>query len=382
MKEEIVQLTAEDFEEAMDFLNLVFGQHRPHDFERLLPALYRPDDERMACNHAVREGGKIRAIVGLFPVTWQVGDTLLKVGGIGGVSTHPKRRGRGYMKVLMNHCVEKMRREGYHLSYLGGQRQRYQYFGYERCGSAFSLSLTRTNLRHGFTDDPGIRFEPLEADDQEKLSRARKLHDAQEMHCIRSPEAFHYHLLNWYGRPFAAFDEKGRMVGYLVVHGEEYVAELAAEDDDTALRMMRAWVAGHAGTARIDLPAVRAGLVRLLGRCGDQVGVHATGNWQIFDWARLLDALLKMRRTVGPMAKGAVVAGIEGYGKVRMEVEDDWTGCVRTEEEPDVRCDPFTAMRALFGPAPPSLVLELPSKAAILEQWCPLPLHWPRQDGV
>ena len=36
----IEQLDATDFEEAMDFMNLVFGAHRPHDFATLLPTLY------------------------------------------------------------------------------------------------------------------------------------------------------------------------------------------------------------------------------------------------------------------------------------------------------------------------------------------------------
>ena len=44
MSHQIIQLSAEDFEEGMDFLNLVFGQHAPHDFARMLPSIYRPFD--------------------------------------------------------------------------------------------------------------------------------------------------------------------------------------------------------------------------------------------------------------------------------------------------------------------------------------------------
>jgi len=97
MKVEVVQLTAADWEEGLTFLNGVFGEHRPHDFATLLPSIYQPTEEFMACNHAVREDGNIRAVVGLFPIDWQVGDTRLKVGGIGGVSTHESVRGKGYM---------------------------------------------------------------------------------------------------------------------------------------------------------------------------------------------------------------------------------------------------------------------------------------------
>ncbi len=143
MSLDVVQLAGADFDEAMEFLNGVFGEHRPHDFATLLPSIYQPSDEHMACNHALREDGRIRAVVGLFPIDWQVGDRLLKVGGIGGVSTHPGVRGKGYMGILMRHCVERMKAEGFHLSWLGGQRQRYGYFGYEKCGQAVSVDWGR-----------------------------------------------------------------------------------------------------------------------------------------------------------------------------------------------------------------------------------------------
>jgi hypothetical protein len=47
-----------------------------------------------------------------------------------------------------------------------------------------------------------------------------------------------------------------------------------------------------------------------------------------------------------------------------------------------VQCDQLTAMRLLFGPARPSETVPLPAGARLLEQWCPLPLYWPHQDGV
>ena len=63
-------------------------------------------------------------------------------------------------------------------------------------------------------------------------------------------------------------------------------------------------------------------------------------------------------------------------------VTDGEARCARTEEEPQVSCDPATCMRLLFGPLAPSQVIDLPQPAAMLESWCPLPLYWARQDGV
>ncbi|SVE51359.1 uncharacterized protein METZ01_LOCUS504213, partial [marine metagenome] len=53
MSNAIIQLTANDFEESMDFLNLVFSAYSPHDFANMLPSVYRPTDELMGCNYAI-----------------------------------------------------------------------------------------------------------------------------------------------------------------------------------------------------------------------------------------------------------------------------------------------------------------------------------------
>ena len=37
-------------------------------------------------------------------------------------------------------------------------------------------------------------------------------------------------------------------------------------------------------------------------------------------------------------------------------------------------------LRLLFGPLPPSHVLNLPANAALLDAWCPLPMFWPALD--
>ena len=67
----------------------------------------------------------------------------------------------GYMQQLMAHCVQAAPAEGFHLSWLGGQRQRYGYSGYEKCGVYYRLTLSQTNVRHVLGDaDFGIDFSP------------------------------------------------------------------------------------------------------------------------------------------------------------------------------------------------------------------------------
>jgi len=383
MSETIIQLTAADFEETMDFLNLVFGAYSPHDMARLIPAIYRPTDEHMGCNYAIRQQGRLRAVVGLFPIELRLGETLLRSGGIGGVSTHPNCRKSGLMQTLMRHCVEVMRQENYHLSWLGGQRQRYAYFGYERCGYSCSFNANPSNTRHHFADESDIHFAALRQQDQERIATAAALHNAQPIHCIRPLDDFYLYCTNWKRAPFAALDANDRMVGYLVASEQSGdITELGTDDNETAVRLVRAWITRNDGPISIAVSPLASDLMHHLGQFCEQVSPRTSGNWQVFDWVTVTDALMKLRRQIGPLVEGSVVIDIAKYGAIRLSVDGTQASCTATSDEPDLRCDASTAMRLLFGPLPPSLVLALPAAAAALESWCPLPLHWPAQNGV
>ncbi|HBP38977.1 MAG TPA: hypothetical protein DD640_09625, partial [Clostridiales bacterium] len=172
----VERLGPADFDEAMDLLNLVFSMSsRPHDFARILPKIYRPDELSMRANLAIRREGKIRAIVGLFPMDLSVGGQILKSGGIGGVATHPRETGSGMMKQLMNTALAEMKAGGFALSVLGGQRQRYGYYGYEKAGSSLHFDLSKTNIRHFYRDrpEPDYRFMPIGSADQAALDLMR-----------------------------------------------------------------------------------------------------------------------------------------------------------------------------------------------------------------
>ena len=146
---EMIRLSSADFDEAMDFMNMVFSMSGAStDFAALLPKLYRPEDRLMRDNLAIRRNGRLRAVVGSYPMRLQVGQAVLPVRGIGGVSTHPAERKSGLMRRLMLAALDEMNDEHCALSILGGQRQRYGYYGYEQSGRIMTININQSNLRH------------------------------------------------------------------------------------------------------------------------------------------------------------------------------------------------------------------------------------------
>jgi GNAT superfamily N-acetyltransferase len=385
---QVLRLTAGDFEDAMDFLNMVFSQaHEPHDFAALLPWLYRPVDECMRWNMAVRENGKIRAIVGLYPMTLYAGDVALKAGGIGAVSSHPNDRGKGWMRLLMNRCVEEMREEGYDLSCLGGMRQRYRHFGYEKAGMQLVFSVGKScfsRIGEAGTES-GIRFEPMLSSDAQRILKAKELHDAGPVRFLRAPEEFHPHLASWYMQPWAAIRADGSMAGYLAANRkQDGISEIFAQDEGALADMVRAWFERQdAPDATISIQPWEREKARFLGGIAEAVRMTDGGSWQIFDWPKVVGAFLRVKSKLQRLADGAMCVGIEGYGNIRIEVGGGAVSCAKASARPDVEWDAFTAVRALFGQIPPNYVAGMPgSVEPLAASWFPLPLGWPVQDHV
>ena len=160
------------------------------------------------------------------------------------------------MQQLMAHCVQAAPAEGFHLSWLGGQRQRYGYSGYEKCGVYYRLTLSQTNVRHALgSADFGIDFHPLAREDRTHLQGVIGLHDAQPFRGVRAAHRFYDLLLSWGHRPYVARSRDGRMIGYLVAQADRTcVTELlAVNEGEPELDIAAAWVQHHGNTC-FELP--------------------------------------------------------------------------------------------------------------------------------
>ena len=148
MKLPIRTLQPPEFEEFMRFMERAYG-HSKGFFQRAYPHLYQPTPEKCATYYVIEKDGEILSHVGLYPLRIVTAGVELTVGGIGGVATLPAARGRGYMTRLLRHVIGEMRAQAYPLSWLGGDRQRYNAFGWELASSSYQLTFSRRSLSWG-----------------------------------------------------------------------------------------------------------------------------------------------------------------------------------------------------------------------------------------
>lgn len=385
----IVRLKASDYDEALDFMNLIFSQTgRPTDFEKLLPKMCVPDDEHMNRHFAIKEDGRIRSLLGVYPLkTWINGQSFL-FSTVGNVATHAKVRRRGYMTRLMEEAMKELDRIGADAARLDGLRQRYGRFGFEKAGSLYDYTLTARNVRICFgdllTDD--IHFQPIKMDDTHLLEQAWTLFYRREMAVDRNNLAdFYLTLQAWQMSPWAAFDTHGRMIGYFTVSKDgQTIAEQMADSTQNLVEMFCAWIVQRGcDSLSFRLSPWELDAARVFNRICEEFTIIPATHFLIRNYVGLTDALLAIRARLNPLPPGMVRIGIDDYDTLELKVDNNKGTCQKTLEKPDVQVDRKTATRLLFGPMPPGSIIELSGKSSeLLTSWLPLPLSWMGQDRV
>ena len=379
---QVTQLTLDDYEEAIDLINYVFSQtYGPHDFEEMLPKLYRPEPELVRRHYGVREGGALVALAGSYPLTWQVGEHTLRVAGIGAVTTHPRHRGRGLMRAVVGHCVAEARTAGCHLSWLDGLGHRYRHFGYERAGAEITFQLTARDFAAAGIEGAGIRFRRLPEGDA-LLEKATRLHAGQPVHWRRPNAELPRICASWGSSLYAALDGDEPAAYLVAARDRNSVTELVAVDAATAARVAAAWLAERSAPhVSVAVSPWQRAVARLLGALADSTRVQCCGNWQVFDWPAVLAALLAERARSEALPAGEAPVDIDGAGCLRLWVEGASAGCEPADAAPQLCLSAPDALRTFGGPLPGGFP-EPDAIPAVFGSWCPLPFHIPSADRV
>jgi len=270
---EIRNLRVEDFEPFMRYVERAFG-HSKGFFQRVFPQCYQPTPEACSWAYIVEENGKIVSHVGVYPIEIVTAGVALRVGGIGAVSTAPEARGKGYMTQLLYHAIDEMRRIGYPISWLGGDRQRYGTFGWEHASPKYRLEISRRALEWAkVAPVPLVEVYPAEAE-----ATVRKFQSLPACHPIRPHLAQQlqrvdlrfwiaedgYAIVEGQERDTVALAElvsaSGNEAGMIrtileCTFGDRLWWELSCWDEERIARLMPVvsyWTAGHSAQYRIN----------------------------------------------------------------------------------------------------------------------------------
>ncbi len=370
---EYVVAAPADHEDCLDFGNFVFSQaHAPHDFRALLPKVYGGNVKctEEAKHFIARRDGRIRAMVACLPTTMHYLDRTLSIGFVGTVSVHPYARGEGHMKRLMADMLADAKAQGYDMLALGGQRQRYGYFGFESAGVVPQFTVTETNLRHctADLDCSDVAFSELTEECPAEVDFAHRLSQSQPIFGERTRERFLDVVHSWKSR-CRLVRVGGEMVGYVM--GD--AVEIALTDEALLPKVLKALFAeaGLQGVTIVAAPCQTERIRILSGLC-ESCSIVTKGKVNVLNWPKVIETLLALKASYETLCDGCAALSIDGECfTIRVENNVPSVSC---GGEPELALTKLAAENLLFGAE--SLVVAHP----LFRNWLPLPFYMSSAD--
>lgn len=389
--------TPDDYEDIIDFGNYVFHT----DFAVLLPKLYKSHPERAAEHLLVTEnragGERIRGMSGLFPIPVTVCGRKLKGAGVGTVSVHPYDRGKGYMKEAVGGCVRWAEAEGYDFVILSGRKQRYQHYGFEKCGSIYNFDLAPSvshQLRkfgvEGITPPVSPQgWEVLTSEAGRAYEQdCRALYEAQPVWAERAD--FWEVASSWSGTVRVLLHE-GQFAGYAALslaYGGYTVHELVLRDGVDPMGAVLAILdlAVEKGARELTVSALpfQQPLLHTLTLIAEEGRLSSPYGVDVLHYAPVAEAFLQLKADMQPLPEGSYTFGVQrgdSTEKVRLSLYNGQAKAeVMPEDAPaDIVLSHLQMTDFLFAV---SGTMGVSGRQPALEKaWFPLPLCLSEEDN-
>lgn len=139
----VIRLKEDKFREALRLSEYAF-QYKVEE-ERMQQELTKMKESHEV--YGIMEGEDLAGKLHLIPFHIYIGKEKFKMGGVAGVATYPEYRRSGYVKELLQHSLQTMKKDGYTVSMLHPFAVTfYRKYGWELCANLLVCHLTKSDL--------------------------------------------------------------------------------------------------------------------------------------------------------------------------------------------------------------------------------------------
>ena len=339
------------------------------------------------------EQGKIKAMVCALPLEFITPEEVVPAACIGMVSVHPYSRGKGYMKELMQLALADLDAKGCAYAFLGGQRQRYEYFGFEPAGIQLEFAVNKSNIKHCLSgiEQTGLTLVPLTEDIY--LDQAYEIYEVQPYRMKRTRQDWYDTLCSWSSNPYGILQE-GKVIGYFVLRPDGMVTELqcsrnaeTAEGPDSNLypRILKELFQLTNGEGhRFQVSPADTALVEFFLSMAESWRIGNSESYRIKDWSTLLKVLLSRKAGYESLPEGSVTVRIDDR-TLSIAVKENLSFVSETTEEPELILTSLEATALFFSTAGEYLlrrhaVALREETLSLMKLWFPLPLFTSQND--
>ena len=347
-----------DEKELLEVLDDVFfsddDEATKRTFLELLPKLYKDKYNPGYNNVIIKEDGAIKAAIGCYPIDVTAAGRNLRCMGIGNVAVAKDSRRKGYMVELMNLALDIMKDEDFDYSLLGGQRQRYGYFGYEPTGSVQRFTINRGNIAHIKGKDYKTSFTAKEIaeDDVEAIDKIVAVYESQPYFMDRNRENCLDVLKSWRSVPYAVYDNGG-FKGYFSVEKFGGLQEIKAVNvEDTIDLILCAMDVIDTESVSFSVPVFDTDFCDYMIKycCGASISPADMIN--VLNYGKYIEAFLAIKAERMNLSSGTLNILIHGYKRdenLSITVDGKNVTVAETDAKPDLELDHHRAIDFLSG---------------------------------
>ena len=379
-----------DYDDVIDFADLVFSHaHNPHDFPGMLPKLYKKEFFMDGIHYLAREKGRIKALVGAYPLKMEFSNQTLAGRGIGAVPVHPRAPSKGYMKTLMNTAIEDMKKNGIVFSCLGGLRQRYEYFGYTPAGSAYNFTVNESNIRHTLGKDwkTGLELRPVNSEDKNILDQIQAFHELKIARLYRNKDRLFEILSSWKNRVYV-ITENGNFEGYLVCRPDTHdVTEINVKQLSRLIEVFGLLLRMRKDYGQESINVIvgphETGKLKVISQFAESFRQSTVYFFNIINFLKFVEPFLNLKASQRAIADGSFTLKINGDngGCFVLSSKNNKPEITTSTAQPDLVLDSLEATRFLFNPLSP-LTNPAIGQSVFLQSLLPLPLFFEKPDGI
>ncbi len=353
-----------DYRNLIEMANRAFDpEHHTGDFEkdtsaqsffpRILPKLYQ-NIKTAPMHYLAVEDGKIVGIVGNFDLPTIVAGEKLTVIGIGTVSTHPDHRREGHMIRLMNDSVERAKKLGADYMVLGGDRQRYEHWGFENAGVDPVFSFDEHCFRHAYGKDAvfGYEFVPFSRECTAELSEAKKLRTAMGTYVLHEADQEYNIYFSMGAKPF--FIRKDGAFFGTVMRFKDNVSDLRLTDPAKAGEVLNDFrKAFELETLRVNRIAPdQEEMLAVLSRLAGESTLESCQMIRVLNYERTIRAFLRMKCEISAVPDCMITLEFENGERLRIGVVDNEAVVEKLQPSAPAEIrftDPASAVNYFFG---------------------------------
>lgn len=368
-----------DNKKLIAFLDEVFftedDEATKRDFVSILPKIYH-DEYRPAYNNFVvqDENGEFRAAVGNFYVNLDVCGEEIKACCIGNVAVGLKYRSKGYMVDLMEMSVEDMMKNGTDLAYLGGQRQRYGYFGFETSGVSYNFEFNKKTAKHIFGGrKSNLRAVKLQENDTEVFAKIDELYQKNVIKASRPMKDYYRIITSWRHTPYAVYDGDEFAGYFLIDYGYSWISECAVTKPEYYGELaLAAYEVSGKESVRFNAAPFDKEKHSFFTVNSENISVGGCESLLVLNYEKVLRAYLKTKASYTSLADGeltVIIHGKKADEKLRIAVKNNEVTVEKFDGEAEIEFTHFEATRAFLS----NFTFEREKLSGAAQQWFPLP---------